>query len=295
LHAAWEYDGSRWNGRPAPGALPTTLRLRSLPDGGAWFASSLGQLFGFNADAWYPIVGAPWVTAVRAEDSINGVRGTPFDFSMTEAGPVGCVAARDAMYRWTTAGFVRVGSAPRGRVVDLQLTGDTSGWAIGSDTSPDRPPGSTSGVLLRIRDCEATEVPHGLTFQRLGPRFQEIEDAQWRKMSAVNEREVWLWGHVAGEGLDETVLAGIAPFGGSNRYGWQAYSCSELSSLSAVAVDNGTDVWLVGMSACGPDASGITDRRYAGPVSRLTVRVADTWLFLPALVRGAELGGGPAQ
>lgn len=286
--AAWRWDGKEWLSVPPVPANMGTVRLRALPDGSAWVAGLQNQVVAFDGEQWSALKDAPPLSMPRVHVPPEGLIGAPFDIRQEDGRLVGCLSAKDGMYSYEDGVFRRVGANARGQVIDLQLTGPGSGWAIGLDRSGQSTPGTTSGVLLRIKDCHSTEVKPDL-FRKIAARPQTISNVEWEQLSAVSETEVWLWGTLSGPGLFLPVLARAAkPDGDRGLRDWDFHLGCDVSAMSAIAVPGGTDVWLATYRPCGLNAAGTTNMLYAGPVSRMMVRELAGRVYLPAVVGGED-------
>ncbi len=285
----WQWNGTAWRRWPLPTGVQMSTRLRASPDGGAWLASRSGQLWAHDSVEWRVVKTAPPV----AYEVRSTAGGAPFDLADAGGQVVGCLVANDGLYLYEGGAFRRVGRLPRGHIVDLELADGSNGWAIATDPFAAGTPASPSGVLLRIRDCQAAELRVELP-QRLPNVVGTVRDVDWWLLSALSPEEVWLAGVVTGPWLYAPVLVGLAA--GSSVASARPLivpSCA-IRSMVALPARSGTDVWLASDAPCGPNPSGAFGR-YAGPVGQLAVRAVVGRTYLPSVRRGGaeegHLGG----
>ncbi len=278
---AWRWDGTRWGGVPLPTGVQMSTRLRASPDGGAWLASRSGQLWAHDGSEWRVVKSAPPV----ASEARSTAGGAPFDLAMADGTLVGCLAASDGLYRYENDAFRRVGKLPRGQVVDLELVEGADGWAIATDRLAAGSPTSPTGVLLRLRNCEASEVRLPLP-QRLPNVLGTVRDVDWWLLSAATRHEIWLAGVATGPWLYAPLLVGLSSGPEPAATHPFVVPFCAVRSMVALPANPGTDIWLASDVPCGPNPSGASGR-YAGPVGQLSIRPVEGRTYLPSVRRNA--------
>lgn len=304
---AWRWDGAAWVEAPAPQRL---LQLRARADGAAWARGGRGsRLLAYDpaAGGWGVLEGAPAASgavpdcsALQRDGRLCEMLAAPFDTALATGGrPMGWLAGDDGtLHRWDGRDFTAAG-ASRGRVFDLELLDEGSGWAIAFDEDPPGTrPRSPRGVLLRLDGRTWREMP---VQGALTVRGQSTDDVVWHLMAPVSADEVWLFGHVTTVGRTWPVVVrwtGVPSRGGRATVLW---NCRVAAMSAAPAPDGGgTDLWLSGFLARGQDTCqllvGRGGRAQAlwpepfpyldtGPISRLRLRDVVDRTHLPALAR----------
>ena len=319
---SWRWNGVEWTEMPEP-PQPTvgawSAQLRALPDGRAWALGVDRWLRVFNGEEWVIAPGAPAAGPVRVprgELELVTLR-APFDVSTAESDTpgaprlLGWLATSEQLFRYSaawgepgpptapSATWTATQSVPRGQVLDLQLTGPGSGWAMARDDYADGSRGETPGVLLRLDDGEWTEVDVSDIVRELelgldsggaepGAGIVDAGSLRWLLMAPVAADEVWLHGAVPVTGGEEyrTALVQIRQPERSEAPTARWFLDCEINALDARrSGDGGTDVWIMGRSSCGPVTEPVAPE-YAGPISLLRVRDVASTIFLPVAQDG---------
>lgn len=312
---AWRFDGDTWRAAPPPATDRSPVQLRALPGGQAWSTvrgiDGKGELRAFDGQAWVPLADAPILDPIPTpaaplppalQNANHSAVRAPFDAVAAGETLTGWLApGPGTLLRGLGGGFEPASPGSRGQIVDLQLTGPRSGWAIGIDAGQtggniDTP----TGVLLRLQDGVWREVP--LLTETRGRALlpgRRITNAHWLLLSAVGADEAWLYGYLETERQELRVLVGV-----SRARPQIVLLCNAaVLALAATAVTDvsgrqvGSDVWLLGDGPCGSPADPRLSARlpgntgpnpayapnHAGPVSRVRVRAVVDQLFLPDL------------
>jgi hypothetical protein len=309
----WRFDGSAWRAAAPPAADRSPVQLRALPGGQAWSAvrgtDGKGTLHAFDGQSWAPLADVPALEPVPTPAAAMPPALQRINYSAVRA-PFDAVATGETLFGWLAPGprtllrgpggsFESASPGTRGQIVDLQLTGPRSGWAIGVDA---RQTGSNidtpTGVLLRLQDGVWREIP--LLAEARGRTLlpgRRITNAHWLLLSAVSADEAWLYGYLETERQEARVLVGVSRI----RPQIVLLCTGAVVALSATAATEasgrqvGSDVWLLGDGPCGTPADPRLSPRlpgntganpdyavnHAGPISRVRVRAVVGQVYLP--------------
>lgn len=253
---AW--DGGEWRNVDLPaGGGPR--QLRDIGGGRAW-ARRDSDLIGFANGAWSRLPGAPALPSggLVCNDGQFPLGGgcdgltAPFDATPGPGGvETGWAAGDDgALHQWVGGKWAAGSSPVRGTVLDVQMAGPRSAWAIGRDDGAARPAGTPRGVLLHLSGGVWSEVSASdLTVPRGDGTDQpaRLIDVDWRLLAAVDGNEALLYGVATFQfPVNPQALPVLIQVRGARAI--LLMTCP-LSALAAARADRATDVWLLDQGA----------------------------------------------